>query len=188
MPAEPGPKTPLRLPRAACFPLLFVLLLAGIPLGIVAFTEVEPRERDIFPFDATIMNPNNKTTIPAIAFLLPGFVFSFILLAFTEFYVMRPQLDRQLRIDNYAQAVVYLLTGFLAHICVQQLSSVLVRAPIFPAHLQVPKRLARFHVRQVDVPVFCSQRLYKSAVRHPFDQYALGHRMPLACKPSNPCV
>lgn len=127
MPAENGPKSRLRLPRAAYFPLLGALLLAGIPLGIVAFTDVEPRERPIFPFDATISNPNNKTTISAIDFLCPGFVFALILLAVTEFFFMHPQLSRQHQIDNYAQSVVYLLTGFLAHICIQQLSSVLVR-------------------------------------------------------------
>lgn len=142
MPAEPGPKAPLRLPRAAWFPLLFVLVLAGIPLGIVAFGDVEPRKRDIFPFDATIMNPNSKSAISAIDFLLPGFFFSFIMLAVTEFYVMHPQLPRQLQIDNYTQAVVYLLAGFLAHICVQQLSSVLVRPHIMSAHFQLANNVA----------------------------------------------
>ena len=107
-----------------------VLLVAGIPLGIVAFGGVEPSQRPIFPFDATVMHPNNRSTIDAIEFLVPGFIFSFILLAVTEFYIMHPQLPRQLQIDNYTQSVVYLLTGFLAHICIQQLSSVLVRSPL----------------------------------------------------------
>lgn len=127
MPSERGHKTPLRLPRVACFPLLAMLLLAGIPLGIVAFTDVEPRQRPIFPFDASIMNPNSKTTISAIDFLIPGFIFACVMLAVTEFLVMHPQLPRQLQVDNYTQALVYLFTGFLAHICIQQLSSVLVR-------------------------------------------------------------
>lgn len=129
MPAEPGPKAPLRLPRAACLPLLAVLILAGIPLGIVAFGDVEPRQRPIFPFDATVMHPINKTTVETIDFLIPGFVFAFILLAVTEFYIMHPQLPRQLQIDNYTQSLVYLLAGFLAHISIQQLSSVLAGKP-----------------------------------------------------------
>ena len=85
------------------------------------------RERRIFPFDATIMNANKDTTIETIAFIIPGFVFSCIVLAVTEFSLMHPQLPRQQQIDNYVQALVHLLVGFLAHICIQQLSSVLVR-------------------------------------------------------------
>eukprot|EP00892_Ulva_mutabilis_P012617 jgi/Ulvmu1/9728/UM055_0068.1 len=129
MPADSGQKMPLRLPRAACLPLLAMLLLAGIPLGIIAFTEVEPRKRPIFPFDATVMDPNTKSAISAIDFLLPGFFFSFIMLAVTEFFLMHPQLPRQLQIDNYTQALVHMLAGFLAHICIQQLSSVLAGKP-----------------------------------------------------------
>ena len=127
MPTATGHKAPLRLPRVACLPLVAMLLLAGIPLGIIAFTDVEPRERPIFPFDATIMNANKDTTIETIAFIIPGFVFSCIVLAVTEFSLMHPQLPRQQQIDNYVQALVHLLVGFLAHICIQQLSSVLVR-------------------------------------------------------------
>lgn len=127
MRTDTGHKTPLRLPRVSCFPLLGIFLLTGIPLAILTFTEVEPAVRPIFPFDESLLNANKTSTVATIAFLVPGFVFSFIVLAVTEFILMHPQLPRQLQIDNYTQALVHLITGFLAHICIQQVSTVLVR-------------------------------------------------------------
>ena len=128
MDAKATKKKSLRLPRMACLPLAAMLLLAGIPLGIVAFTDVEPAVRQIFPFDATVMQPIKDSTVETIEFIIPGFFFSLIVLAATEFYLMHPQLPRQLQLDNFVQALVHLFVGFVAHICVQQVSAVWVRS------------------------------------------------------------
>ena len=61
---------------------------------------------------------------------------------------MHPQLPRQQRIDNYVQALVHLLVGFRAHICIQQLSSVLERILRFtamPCVLLYPRHISNVH-------------------------------------------